>query len=97
MRFDAPLGPPPGWQVSDTREYSWVSRLHGQGTTGVRQKMVAEAGDPRYDKFGRPRTLMVDSLTTYRPFSLNVFPARALYHVEGIRISEASPSISATA
>ena len=75
MRFDTALTPPSGWQVHDTKEYPWVSRLFGHGATGVRQKMVAEVGDERFDKFGRPRTVMVDALTTYRPFSLNVYPA----------------------
>jgi hypothetical protein len=91
MRFDTALTPPPGWQVVETKEYPWVSRLFGHGATGVRQKMVADVGDERYDKFGRPRTLMVDSLTTYSPISLNVYPARIIYHVEGIRLSGLRP------
>ena len=91
MRFDTALTPPSGWQVHDTKEYPWVSRLFGHGATGVRQKMVAEVGDERFDKFGRPRTVMVDALTTYWPFSLNVYPARIVYHVEGIRLSAIRP------
>ncbi len=57
----------------------------------VRQKVVADVGDARCDKFARPRTLMVDTLTTYRPFSLKVFPARMIYHVENIRLSGIRP------
>ena len=91
MRFDTALTPPSGWQVHDTKEYPWVNRLFGHGATGVRQKMVAEVGDERFDKFGRPRTVMVDALTTYWPFSLNVYPARIVYHVEGIRLSAIRP------
>jgi hypothetical protein len=91
MRFDTALTPPPGWQVHDTKEYPWVSRIYGHGATGIRQKVVAEVGDESYDKFGRPRTLMVDALTTHRPFSLNVFPGRMLYHIEGIRLSRLRP------
>ena len=91
MRFDTALTPPSGWQVHDTKEYPWVSRLFGHGATGVRQKVVAEVGDDRYDKFGRPRTVMVDAITTYWPFSLNVYPARIVYHVEGIRLSAIRP------
>ena len=34
---------------------------------------------------------MVDALTTYWPFSLNVYPARIVYHVEGIRLSAIRP------
>jgi hypothetical protein len=68
--------------------YDWVSRLYGADATLVRQKVVADAGDPRFDKFARPRTLMVDTLTTHRPFSLNVYPAQMVYHLEGKRTSE---------
>ena len=49
--------------------------------------MVADTGDPRFDKFARPRTVVVDSLTSARPLSLSVFPARLLYPVNGIRLS----------
>ena len=87
----APLQPAAGWQIHDTRVYPWVSTMFGRDATLVRQKVVADVGDGRYDKFARPRTLMVDTLTTHRPFSLNVFPARVIYHVENIRLSAIRP------
>ena len=54
--------------------------------------MVADVGDPRYDKFGRPRTVVVDTLTTARPMSLEVYPGRLLYHVDEIRLSDVRPA-----
>ncbi|HNM83720.1 MAG TPA: hypothetical protein PKI77_04275 [Mycobacterium sp.] len=94
MRYQVPadpLLPAAGWQIHDTRVYPWVSSMFGDDATLVRQKVVADVGDGKYDKFARPRTLMVDTLTTYRPFSLNVFPARMIYHVENIRLSGIRP------
>ena len=36
---------------------------------------------------GGPRTVMVDSITSHRPFSFNVYPARVLYDVTDSRLS----------
>ena len=51
------------------------------------RKMVAETGDLRFDKLGRPRALMVDLTTTARPIALQTYPARVLYRMHGIRLS----------
>ncbi len=91
MRFDALLTSPAGWDVRDIREYPWARRIYGPGATIVRQQMVADTGDPKFDKLDRPRTLMVDALTTGRPVSLRGFPARVLYQVEGVRLSAIRP------
>lgn len=87
LDLSAPLTAPDGWHIVDTQEYDWVSRFYGQGATLIRQKMVADSGDPRYDKFARPRTIVVDSITTTRPVSLDVYPLRMIYRVNGIRLS----------
>ena len=76
MPFAASLTPAAGWHVSGARDYPWVSRIYGHGANLLRQTMVADVGDPSFDKFGRPRTVVVDSLTSARPFSLDVFPGR---------------------
>ena len=47
------------------------------------RKMVAETGDLRFDKLGRPRALMVDLTTTARPIALQTYPARVLYRCTG--------------
>ncbi len=91
MRFDSALAAPAGWHIQDTRAYPWVSRMYGADANLVRQRVVADIGDARFDKFGRPRNLVVDALTTYRPFSLNVYPTRMLYRIEGIRTSYVKP------
>jgi len=92
MDFGAPLKAPPGWRILETQRYDWVTRFYGRGAVLVRQKMVAETGNPVYDKFSRPRTIMVDSVTTLRPFSLNVYPSRMLYRINGIRLSGVRPA-----
>lgn len=91
MNFETPLVAPPGWHIVDTEVYGWVSRLYGRNASLVRQKMVADNGSPEYDKFSRPRAIMVDTITTTRPFSLNVYPVRMLYRVQGIRLSGTRP------
>lgn len=92
MDFNAQFQPPPGWHVVETQQYDWVDRFYGRGAVLTRQKMVADSGRPQYDKFGRPRTVMVDSIVTRRPFSLSVYPLRMLYRINGIRFSDARPA-----
>lgn len=46
LRFDAPLTMPSGWHVADIETYDWVNRLYGGDATLVRQKVVADSGDP---------------------------------------------------
>jgi hypothetical protein len=82
-----PLIVPPGWHVTAERTYDWVHRLYGGGGDLVRQRMTADTVNPQWDKLGRPRTVMVDSITSHRPFSFNVYPARVLYDVAGSRLS----------
>lgn len=91
MNFNEPLKPPHGWHIIESQEYDWVSRFYGRGAKLLRQKMVADSGDTRHDKLGRPRTIVVDTVTTLRPFSLNVYPTRMIYRVNGIRLSGTRP------
>jgi hypothetical protein len=82
-----PLVTPPGWTTVRTQEYRDTGRLYGDGALLVRQWMTASTGDPRFDKFARPRTVVVDSLVSRRPFSFGVYPARVLYGLTGSRFS----------
>ncbi|MCV7356972.1 hypothetical protein H7K04_16175 [Mycolicibacterium fluoranthenivorans] len=91
MDFSAPMKAPPGWHIVESQRYTWVTRYYGRGAVLTRQKMVADRGNPHYDKFSRPRTVMVDSITTLRPFSLDVYPTRMMYRVNGIRLSGIRP------
>ncbi len=79
---------PYGWTVTEQREFADVDRLYGDGARLVRQYVVANAGTARWDKLSRPRTLVVDSTVTRRPFSLDVYPGRVLYGLTSARISE---------
>lgn len=96
VRFDAleisgPLNSPAGWQITDTEDFPWVKRLHGRIAHLTRQRMVADVGNPAWDKLGRPRTVMVDNVITDRPFSFNVYPAKVLYDVTATRLSKPQP------
>jgi hypothetical protein len=91
-RFDSmPVGyalaAPAGWESTDLRDYPWVASLHGAGAHMIRQTMVADVGNPQWDKLSRPRTLVVDSLTTYRPFTLAIYPSKVLYNAQQSRLS----------
>jgi hypothetical protein len=87
MTFGRPLTAPAGWHVSAEREYVWVRRFHGQRANLIRQQIVADTADPRWDTLGRPRTVMVDTTNTWRPISLEVFPATIPYDESSSRIS----------
>jgi len=91
MSFGRPLTAPPGWHVSAEREYAWVRRFHGQRAVLIRQRIVADTADPRWDTLGRPRTVMVDTTNTWRPISLEVFPATIPYDESSSRISDPRP------
>ncbi|TQK30682.1 hypothetical protein [Arthrobacter sp. SLBN-53] len=79
---------PYGWTVTEQQEFLDVDRLYGDGARLVRQYLVADAGTARWDVRSRPRTLVVDSTVTRRPFSLDVYPGRVLYGLTSARISE---------
>jgi hypothetical protein len=87
MLLGSALASPADWHNTDIQNYLWVQRLHGPGAHLIRQTMEADNGNPQWDKMSRPRIVAVDSLTTFRPFSLNVYPAKVLYSVEQSRLS----------
>lgn len=82
-----PLVAPPGWISTGHEEFDWVRRFYGGGTVLTRQWMTATSGDPRFDKFARPRTLVVDNMVTRRPFAFEIYPVRVLYDLAEARIS----------
>ncbi|OBA89662.1 hypothetical protein A5642_14700 [Mycolicibacterium mucogenicum] len=83
-----PLTTPPGWNTTNVRDYRWVHRFYGDNSVLVRQQMTADVGDKRFDKFGRPRTVVVYSLVSTRPFAFDVYPARVLYGLAQARMSQ---------
>lgn len=86
--FTKPLAAPAGWHLAETQRYPWVSKVYGEGAVLVRQKFVADVGNPDWDKFARPRAVIVDSVTTTRPFAFTTYPPRVLYSVSQIRLSD---------
>ena len=87
MTFGRPLVPPVGWHITEERRYGWVQSLYGRDASLLRQRMVADTGNPRWDKFARPRTVIVDTTNTWRPTSLVVYPSTLLYSVSSVRTS----------
>ncbi|CAA0117286.1 Uncharacterised protein [Mycolicibacterium vanbaalenii] len=79
---------PPGWMTSAAITRTPVNRLYGPDAVLVRQRMTADVGNPRWDKMGSPRTVVVDSTVSQRPFSLGTYPSRVLYGLTSARISE---------
>ncbi|MGE2730065.1 hypothetical protein ACQI4F_11350 [Mycolicibacterium vaccae] len=86
----APAAVPLGWHEVATKSYDVVRRLYGSDATLDRQTVVADFGNPAWDKFGRPRTVVVDTITTRWPMSLYVFPPTVLFAVNE-RLSERRP------
>ena len=86
-----PLVTPPNWSTSASQDFRDVNRLYGTKAVLVRQTMVADTGSFRWDKQSRPRTLVVDSLISERPFSFGVYPGRVLYGLTGARFSALRP------
>ncbi|MGZ4527385.1 MAG: hypothetical protein ACXVX7_13220 [Mycobacterium sp.] len=88
LQMSGPLNPPAGWHITDTADYPWVRRLYGRIGHLTRQRMVADVGNPQWDKLSRPRTVVVDNVVTDRPMSFSVYPAKVLYDVTATRLSE---------
>ncbi|WP_395308184.1 hypothetical protein V4U86_22905 [Mycobacterium sp. AMU20-3851] len=84
---DRELATPTGWSLSTATTYSEVSRYYGDDAVLVRQRFVADAGDPRFDKLSAPRTLTVDSIVSDLPFSFDAYPGQVLYDTTGTRLS----------
>ena len=77
----SPLDAPTGWTtVAEQRNYAEVQRLYGDGAcTGPPVHDCADSGMRDWDKLSRPRTIVVDSIVTRRPFSFGIYPARVVY------------------
>lgn len=83
-----PLVAPPGWTTSGAITRIDVNRLFGSNAVLVRQRITADVANPRWDKLGRTRTVVVDSTVSQRPVSFVTIPARVLYGLTAARISE---------
>lgn len=88
MTFGLPLAAPNGWHQTEQIDYPWVRRIYGRGATLIRQRFIADTGNPLWDKHAHPRTLVVDSTSTWHPSSLEVYPTVVLYDQSSSRISD---------
>jgi len=91
LEFGRPLASPLGWHQTDVEDYRWVRRIYGRDANLIRQEFVADVGNPAWDKFARPRTVIVDSTSTWRPGSLRVYPPYVLYDASSSRTSARVP------
>lgn len=91
MTFGRPLAAPAGWHQVEQKDFPWVRRVYGRDADLIRQDFIADTGNPKWDKFGRPRYVVVDSTSTWRPFSLQVYPVTVLYDESASRISAPKP------
>lgn len=86
--IDSPLPVPAGWVgAEDAVEFPWARRFFGPRSVMYRQHFVQLTGERAYDVFARPRTVMVDSVTTDRPLLFTVYPTNLLYDVSSMRVS----------
>ncbi|MEZ0342878.1 hypothetical protein ACAG25_23215 [Mycobacterium sp. pV006] len=83
--------PPTGWGTTGEVIRYPVNRLYGSGAVLVRQYVTADNGNPRWDKYARPRTVVVDSIVSEQPHAFGTFPSRVLYGLTSARISEIWP------
>ena len=91
MVFGRPLVAPAGWHEVERSDYPWIRRVYGRDAELIRQRFLANTGNAEWDKFGRPRTVIVDSTSTWLPFSLKVYPATVLYDDASSRTSDPVP------
>lgn len=80
---------PDGWTQSDAETFDWVKSYFGQSAALTRQTMRADQGNPAWDIESRPRTVVVDALSTVNRASLAVYPETTLYRLGNTRTSDA--------
>lgn len=88
LTIGMPPAAPAGWTTTGAITRIPVNRLYGPKAVLVRQQVSADVGNPRWDKAARPRTVVIDSTVSLRPFSLGTYPGRVLYGLTAARISE---------
>ena len=74
-----------GWHITSTTPASWVHAYYGSGATWERQQLIADHGRRAWDRFARPRTIVVDTLTADRAQALSDFPVSTTYPIAANR------------
>ncbi|MEE4025862.1 hypothetical protein V1Y59_22450 [Gordonia sp. PKS22-38] len=83
-----PMVVPSGWVAGEYRQYEWVSRLYGRGAVMGGQDLYQSRGSYEFDKFARPRKVVVNSIESSRPVTFEVYPIIFVYDLVGDRFSE---------
>ncbi|MDV8077176.1 hypothetical protein R4P47_11450 [Rhodococcus sp. IEGM 1370] len=83
-----PLVPPVGFSELDIEQFDWVRAFFGTRATLTRQTMRADEGNSAWDLRSRPRTVVVDVLSTTNRASLAVYPESTLYRLTNTRTSQ---------
>lgn len=86
IRSDLPLTVPYGWRQADATALGF-NRYFGKNAKSVRQTLQQTSGSTQFDKRGQPRTVVVDSMTTYFPLTLDVYTPALIYDSVGDRFS----------
>ncbi|QBJ96458.1 hypothetical protein ERC79_11190 [Rhodococcus sp. ABRD24] len=90
-RISLQLTVPNGWKQENEEQFDWADRFFGRHATLVRQTIVANDGNSDWDAQSRPRRVVIDTLDTWRPASLTVYPTDTLYRLTDARRSPAVP------
>lgn len=86
-RPDGSLVVPAGWTQVEQLDYPWVTRFFGDNASLVRQELISQTPNPDWDLQSRPRTVMVDTITTDQPAMLSVYTEDTLYPMRQTRVS----------
>lgn len=86
-----PLVVPSNWVAGDVNEYDWITRLYGRGSIMTTQDLFQAKGSLAFDKFARPRKVVVNAIETRYPLRFDVYPFTFVYDLVGDRISESQP------
>lgn len=86
-----PLVVPAGWAQTDRETFDWVKSYFGRTSTLTRQVLRADEGNVQWDILSRPRTVVVDVLSTANHASLEVYPESTVYPLSDTRTSRALP------
>ncbi|MCF3939414.1 hypothetical protein [Gordonia tangerina] len=84
-----PMLVPSGWVAGQVRQYEWVSRMYGRSAVMTGQDLYQSKGSLEFDKFARPRKVVVNTIESSRPITFEVYPIFFVYDLVGDRFSEA--------
>lgn len=90
LRTTPPMAIPAGWHPLEATGLL-PSNLHGWNAVRMRQIIEQDNGEARFDLQSRPRRVVVDTIETSRPLSLDVYLPALLYDISGTRVSPARP------